>query len=258
MKGANARNLEITNFAIKLPVITDKRELCRIIDMNYYLYQFKRFVNRVSFRLFGYSFCRLYHPHKTIFRPHSHYQNITDLTQNLTSICYIYQEYMWDLSNFTPIMEVLRTHLEPILDSRITYSNLVLQKIIHSQPNAVMVHIRRGDFKNTNYTLLDMDYYNEAFRILRERLSDSRFFIFGNDVAFMREHFRTQDCYIVDINGEDSVSLDFVLMRQCRHAILANSSLSAWIGIFAKGIVVYKKDCYPKPPQFSGENFIGI
>ena len=103
--------------------------------------------------------------------------------------------------------------------------------------------------------MLGLDYYFKAMQTMKERLGDGvEFFVFGNDINFMQEHF--SDFCIVNINDEASVSCDFVLMRACKNAILANSSLSGIIGFLCDGIVVYNKDAMPQTPHLP--HFIGI
>lgn len=255
-RGANARNLEISNFNIQLPIITNKRELCKILKISYPIIVAKRIANKIIFTLSKRRPFVLYKPKRTIVCPHLHYKSIEELAAILRDKNYIYKEYMWDTDNFVHIKDILREHLRPKI--KLDSPNFAVSHLISQYPNATMVHIRRGDFIQAGYDLLDMDYYNHAMNIVRERYPDVRFFIFGNDIKFMKSHFHSADCHIIDINGEDSVSYDFLLMSQCTHAILANSSLSAWIGNLTSGIVIYKQDSYPKLPLFRGDNFVAI
>ncbi len=252
--GENARNLEITNFNITLPILKTKRELAYCLGINFYLMCVKRLVNKISYKFFGkqiYLFSRK----NTIIAPHKICANLSSLVELLTYKNYIYQEYMWNFSYFIPYKEILRTHLE--LKIPLSADNLSIQKCILRHKNACMIHIRRGDFLRTNYDILEMDYYHNAMNILRKKYNDVHFFVFGNDYDFMIENFNELDCSVVSQNGEDSVSYDFVLMRSCKHCILANSTLSMWIGFLCNGDVIYKKGTTPKI-DFCEDGYIAL
>lgn len=126
---------------------------------------------------------------------------------------------------------------------------------IQNAGESCAIHIRRGDFLGTGYTILGMDYYESAIGAVLARFPAAHFFIFGNDLDFMRRHFGGKSgatrrfpaarFSVVALNGEDSAALDFILMRAAKHAILANSTLSMWVGFLCDGLVVYKGGTTP-------------
>ena len=72
------------------------------------------------------------------------------------------------------------------------------------------------------------DYYESAMRFIRERVENPVFYIFSDDVSYVREHYQGEDIRIADWNtGEDSL-FDMQLMSKCKHNICANSTFSFW------------------------------
>lgn len=103
-----------------------------------------------------------------------------------------------------------------------------------AQVNAVSLHVRRGDYVNnpvTNAThgVCSLDYYRDAVRYVSDRIEKPHFFIFSDDVAWVKEHLRVDfpHQYIDHNCGAESYN-DMRLMSMCRHHIIANSSFSWW------------------------------
>jgi len=98
--------------------------------------------------------------------------------------------------------------------------------------NAVCVHVRRGDYllpaHFRHHGLCSADYYHRALRLVRERVTDPRFFVFSDDWAWCREHLADHDTVIVDANKPDAGQDELRLMAACRHHVIANSSMSWW------------------------------
>lgn len=106
----------------------------------------------------------------------------------------------------------------------------VLQHIRRTR-NAVSLHVRRGD-----YTLaaegkiaLPIDYYVRAIATFKERLVDPTFFVFSDDMAFIKENLpRDARAVFVDHNDNSVSHEDLRLMASCDHHIIANSTFSWW------------------------------
>lgn len=100
--------------------------------------------------------------------------------------------------------------------------------------NAVSVHVRRGDYvgnKKTNavHGVCSIGYYKAAFQYFQERLVNPVFYIFSDDMEWVRENisFAAGMRYVEGNKGLDS-HCDMRLMSVCRHHIIANSSFSWW------------------------------
>ena len=61
-----------------------------------------------------------------------------------------------------------------------------------------------------------------------EKFPGAKFFLFSDDILYVKEHYRGEEYQIIDWNqGKDSF-YDMMLMSRCRHNICANSTFSFW------------------------------
>lgn len=118
--------------------------------------------------------------------------------------------------------------------TELTGENFKLAKKI-KETQSVSIHVRRGDYltnaqANRNFAVCDKSYYQKAISRIREEVSDPHFFVFSDDMEWVRENisFGEDPVIYVDWNrGEDSY-IDMQLMSLCKHNIIANSSFSWW------------------------------
>ena len=97
--------------------------------------------------------------------------------------------------------------------------------------HSVSVHIRRGDYLEVDEVyggICTEEYYGKAMKKMKEDIPNCHFFIFTNDVFWVKEHMAGEDVTVVEGNDEDAGYIDMYLMTQCKHYILANSSFSWW------------------------------
>lgn len=118
-----------------------------------------------------------------------------------------------------------------------TFKNMNLSEIMKSyekameNSNSVSVHIRRGDYLQVDEIyggICTEEYYEKAMKKMREEIPDCHFFIFTNDIPWVKEHIQGEDITVVEGNTEDTGYIDMYLMTRCKHYILANSSFSWW------------------------------
>ncbi len=110
-----------------------------------------------------------------------------------------------------------------------------MAEAIAGTPDAVFVHVRRGDYvtnanANQHHGVCGIDYYQQAVVHIRERISNPHFYVFSDDLAWVKQELGpllNPATYVDGNRGSDSWQ-DMFLMRQCRHAIIANSSFSWW------------------------------
>jgi hypothetical protein len=123
------------------------------------------------------------------------------------------------------------------------------QTILAAAKRSVSVHVRRADFVGNPYhEVLPLDYYEAAAQLIAAKVPDPVFFIFSDDPEWCEVNFKLPFQTIVSTtltnemkNHRERDDVDMYLMRQCRHAIIANSSYSwwgAWMGADKKGGVV--------------------
>lgn len=162
-----------------------------------------------------------------IIEPHYHYwAEIKNISQDS------YLSGYWQSEKyFQDIAVVIRTDFtfKIPLEGR----NAELAKQI-DQVNAVSLHVRRGDYVTNSRTravhgLCQPDYYQNAVRHVYNQVEQPVFFIFSDDMAWVKEHLKIDaPCFYVDHNcGTESYN-DMRLMSLCRHHIIANSSFSWW------------------------------
>lgn len=126
----------------------------------------------------------------------------------------------------------------------------ILSKI-REATDAVALHIRRGDYvsdqeTNATHGVCSPKYYHEAIARIADRVPSPHFFVFSDDMKWVKSNFSTapHPMTTVDVNDSESGHWDIMLMAACNHHIIANSSFSwwgAWLGDHKNGIV-----CAPK------------
>lgn len=100
--------------------------------------------------------------------------------------------------------------------------------------SSVSLHVRRGDYvknprTNAAHGLCSLDYYRAAIYHITKRVEYPHFFIFSDDMEWVRENLKIDfPCeYVCHNIGAESYR-DMQLMSQCQHHIIANSSFSWW------------------------------
>ncbi len=125
---------------------------------------------------------------------------------------------------FSDIADILREELK----LRATFpvnSNI-------TETESVFIHIRRGDYVSDNaaslfFGLCSLDYYEGAIKLMKEKLTNPKFFIFSDDISWVKNNLKLDEAvYVSDGKLQDFEELS--LMSHCHHAIMANSSFSWW------------------------------
>lgn len=95
--------------------------------------------------------------------------------------------------------------------------------------NSVSVHVRRGDYleQNRNWAMKKA-YYEKALAEAKNKINDPMFFVFSDDIDWVKNNLDIQPCTYIDWNKKDNSYVDMQLMSNCKHNIIANSSFSWW------------------------------
>ena len=116
---------------------------------------------------------------------------------------------------------------------------------ISNEKVSVSLHIRRGDYLssvNSNiHGVCDLEYYKKAISILNEKLGKIQYFIFSDDIAWVKENLKMDNAIYIDSKEKRIPHEDIYLMSLCDHNIIANSSFSwwgAWLNLNQKKIVI--------------------
>lgn len=150
-------------------------------------------------------------------------------------------------------LEYVNTVKKHLLEN-IKFDDEMLKKneVILSQINtgeSVSIHIRRDDYINIPvnakiYEVCDLEYYNKAIKLIKEKVNISKFFVFSQDKEWVRQNFVGEEFVFVD---GDSAIEDFLLMSACKHNIIANSTFSWWSSYLNKNenkIIISPKKWY--------------
>lgn len=95
------------------------------------------------------------------------------------------------------------------------------------------MHVRGGDYYNSVNKeifggLCGIEYYKRAFGFFEKRFECCYFYIFTNDFEYARKILpERKNCEFIQ-NSEAAGIQDMILMSQCSHNIIANSTFSWW------------------------------
>ena len=106
----------------------------------------------------------------------------------------------------------------------------VMEQIRRSR-NPVSLHVRRGDstLAVEGRVVLPMEYYSDAISAFTKRLVDPTFFVFSDDMPFVKDNLpRDIRMVFVEHNEPSAAHEDLRLMSSCHHHIIANSTFSWW------------------------------
>ncbi len=113
--------------------------------------------------------------------------------------------------------------------------------------SAVSLHVRRGDYvanavTNAHHGTCSIAYYESAIKYITERVTDPVFFVFSDDIDWVKSHINISNkAHFIEHNKGQNSYCDMQLMSLCKHHIIANSSFSwwgAWLGSNPEKIVI--------------------
>ena len=118
--------------------------------------------------------------------------------------------------------------------------------------NSVSVHFRLGDYVSNPvarafHGVLPLDYYKNAIKKITEQVPNPHFFIFSDDVDWVKTNFPFEQDHTFITPGNGNGAVDMHLMSLCKYNIIANSSFSwwgAWLNQNPGKIVIAPKKWY--------------
>lgn len=109
--------------------------------------------------------------------------------------------------------------------------NKLLKEI--KKVNSISIHVRRGDLtKVRNGFVLPKDYYLRAINAIEKDVKNPFYYVFSDDLDWCKKNLSSFK-KVKFISG-NSVSEDLELMKNCKHNIIANSTLSWWAAYLNK------------------------
>jgi hypothetical protein len=121
--------------------------------------------------------------------------------------------------------------------------------------NSVAIHVRRGDYVanpvyQSFFGALPLQYYHEAMNEMKRRVTNPHFFIFSDDISWCQQNFAfLSDAKFITHKIPVKGSEDLMLMSNCRHQIIANSTFSwwgAWLNTNVNKVVIAPKRWFSK------------
>lgn len=167
-----------------------------------------------------------------------------------------YLDGYWQSYKYFNEHNELRTIFQP---SKKLHTNTLKYLDPIQDNNSVMLHVRRGDYLNSKtanefHGLQTKDYYDNALDFIEQKISNPLIYIFSDDITWAKVNFKEKHKYIFvdNIYDSDNVIDELYLMAQCKHQIIANSSLSwwgAWLNNNPQKIVVTPRQWLIKNPK---------
>ena len=144
--------------------------------------------------------------------------------------CYLYG-YWQSEQYFKDFADIIRQDFafKIPLDER---NKKVVLEMTNTQ--SVSLHVRRGDYvndpKNSNIMhICSLEYYRQAINHIVNRIEQPVFYIFSDDIVWVKEHLSIEfPCVYIDHNSGSESYRDMQLMSLCKHHVIANSSFSWW------------------------------
>lgn len=137
-----------------------------------------------------------------------------------------------------------------------SYSQTVSDNI--QKTNAVSLHVRRTVFVSDPvisafHGSCSLEYYKSAVDHIAKNVPNPHFFLFSDDHEWVEENFKWLPFpYTCVKNGIEKNYEDMILMSQCKHHVIANSSFSwwgAWLNPRKDKIVIAPKRWFANAPK---------
>jgi hypothetical protein len=130
-----------------------------------------------------------------------------------------------------------------------------LLKYIQSR-ESVSVHIRRGDYlvegNREIFDVCNLMYFRNAIDWMRMQLPKPCFFVFSDDIEWAKQNLRDRDIEFASTSSPRSTNIsDFVLMANCKHHVICNSSFSWWAAFAGCNGLVVLPEMWTRTGDFS-------
>ena len=128
---------------------------------------------------------------------------------------------------FAPVARELRGQMKLAVPLSDAAMNVAREIAASSMP--ISIHVRRGDYLLSEGQALDIAYFQQAYSIMNALVAkQATYFIFSDDYEYAETSFEFLPDRVMVHGDPDRPWEDLVLMSQCRHHIIANSSFSWW------------------------------
>jgi hypothetical protein len=125
------------------------------------------------------------------------------------------------------IKEILKEEIYP--KAPVSREFLSAKSWIESKNNTVAIHVRRGDFVNSDFGILPKSYYFDALKLLKSKVQKPEILFFSDDPEWVQSELVSKfEGQVISNKWDLKEYEELVLMSLCDHHIIANSSFSWW------------------------------
>ncbi len=150
---------------------------------------------------------------------------------------------------FLNIRDILLKQFKPNFQIS-SYAKTLQEKILNEQ-NSCSIHVRRGDYLNNKnqkiYKTLNSKYYLNALSWIEKKHKNIKYFIFSDDIDWVKANLDFKNAFYIENSNKRKPHEDILLMSECNHNIIANSTFSwwgAWLNSNDDKIVLSPKDWF--------------
>jgi hypothetical protein len=142
------------------------------------------------------------------------------------------------IKNWFEALDFFKEYQDEIKDSFYTKNINITKKLSTaleqvSMPNSTCIHFRLTDFHQVN-NVLDFSYYKKSIEIIKDKLPDSQFFLFSDNISEAAKILDNNIDYHNFANDKFNAIEDFILLSNCSNIITANSTFSWWAAFLNK------------------------
>ncbi len=110
--------------------------------------------------------------------------------------------------------------------------DFIYWKSLIEKNHSTSIHVRRGDYVHNLkaamvHEVSNLDYYQNAMVLMQEKNKNTNFFIFTDDVDWVKKNFNHNNLHIVS-DSKMSHFEELSLMSLCNNNIISNSTFSWW------------------------------
>jgi hypothetical protein len=137
-----------------------------------------------------------------------------------------YKGYFFDLKYYDPIKTTLQKEFG--VRQKIRLPNMLKSAL--ENDNTVSVHVRRTDFRKVGWDISTRSYYPKAIEMIKRKVEKPTFLLFSDDIEWVKSNLQIDGkvIYVSTMGFKDYEEL--MIMKHCRHNIIANSTFSYWAG----------------------------
>lgn len=136
-----------------------------------------------------------------------------------------------------------KDELIQILTDNYVYNSVYNSMYKNKQMNSYFIHIRRGDYVNSNFHYIDLDiYYTNAINYILNVDKSAHFHIISDDIEYCKTYKVIKDINKTFYENEDELETMYFMSLCNKGAICGNSTFS-WFGSYLnmnpKKIVIF-------------------